>query len=62
MNNYFQTPASPPLETVVIQGPNKINVKLTDEYLRNQAYDSAFYFHIQEGNSQTIKLELVDSK
>merc|ERR1719450_1103268 len=62
ISDILETPAAPSLQTVVIQGPNKINVKLTDEYLRNQPFDSAFYFHIQEGESQTIKLELVDPK
>merc|ERR1712073_251878 len=45
---------------VLVEGPNNISIRLTDEFLRHQSYDSAFYFHlIQEGEGFSVRMESV---
>jgi len=46
---------------VVVSGPNKITIRLTDEFLRYQSYDSAFHYLLihEEGEACTIHLEPV---
>lgn len=48
------------LAKIVMSGPNKILVRMTDEYLRYQVPDSAFHLHIEyddNGESCTVYLE-----
>jgi len=44
---------------VVVTGPNKITIRMTDEYLRHQTPDSAFNYLLihEEGDACTIHLE-----
>jgi transcription factor CP2-like protein len=46
---------------VVVSGPNKISIRLTDEYLRYQSFDSAFHYLLihEEAEACTIHLEPV---
>lgn len=46
---------------VVVTGPNKISIKMTDEFLRYQSFDSAFHYLLihEEGEACTIHLEPV---
>jgi len=45
---------------VLMEGPNKISIKLTDEFLRHQPPDSAYFIHlIQGGETCDIRLEPV---
>jgi len=45
---------------ILMEGPNKISIKLTDEFLRHQPPDSAFFIHLVQGaETCDIKLEPV---
>jgi len=47
---------------VLIEGPGKISIKLTDEFLRHQPPDSAYYIHLVQGaECCNIRLEPVNS-
>ncbi|XP_023320794.1 transcription factor CP2-like protein 1 [Eurytemora carolleeae] len=59
MAHTFEIPESF-LAKIVMSGPNKILVRMTDEYLRYQNPDSAFHLHIvydDNGESCTVHLE-----
>ena len=64
-NCFLNIPSFPKVPTgvfnkVTIVGPEKINIKLTDVFLRYQRPDSAFYYKlVREEGAYTIKTEHV---
>lgn len=54
----FQVPQN--IGNVIMEGPNRISIKLTDEFLKHQSQDSAFLFSVeQRGQSPSLRLSAV---